>query len=359
MLDALRLLAVVLMLLAHTARITATKARPWWGEPSLDLEPLCQGLFLCLVGVSLAYSWDVARYRGAAPRRWLLARGRRAGELMALSVLFFLVERGPSWPHWLTSTGILAIIAAAMVLFAPLVLLRRPLAWSAVCTLALWAIALALDHRDLEILGLNAGNGPLLPTAVYAGVGLTGLLLVRRFGRRGFGALLLLGILGAGAVLWGAPGHSLHEALDSDWSRSHHTIELWGRSHGLANAWAMLRGQELRILRARFFNPRPHLVPLVSAMVIALYLALHPARRWLARVGPWGLAIGRYALGVYVLHLGLVALPVLITGRMHALTETWQSNAWLLLSALACQGYASFRHWQALRRRRAREREAS
>ena len=147
---------------------------------------------------------------------------------------------------------------------------------------------------------------------------------------------------------------TLEAALDSDWSRSSHTFTIKGRSHGLANTWDMIRGHELRTMRLSFFNPRPRVIPLVAAIVVGLYLALHPARRLLARIAPWGLAIGRYALGVYVLHLVLVALPVVVTGRMKALTTPLQSNAWLLLSLALCQGYASLRYWRALQRRRAR-----
>ncbi len=352
MLDALRLWAVVLMMLAHTARITASNARPWWGEPSLILEPLCQGLFLALVGISLVYSWDVARFRGVAPTAWLLTRYRRAGELFLLSSLFFLVERGPSWPHFVTSTGILSLIAGAMAIFAPVVLLRRPMAWAAVTTVGLWSFAMVLDYRGYEILALNAGNGPLLPTAIHAGLGLVALLVWKRFGRRGAVGILVFAVCCAVAVLGSAP--SIEAALDSDWSRTSNSFEVRGRSHGLANAWAMIQGEELRITRLKFFNPRPRIIPLVAAVVAWLYLLVHPARRLLERIAPWGLAIGRYALGVYILHLVLVALPVVLSGRIHALTEPWQSNGWLLLSMAVAQGYASLRHHQHGRRRRAR-----
>jgi membrane protein implicated in regulation of membrane protease activity len=72
----------------------------------------------------------------------------------------------------------------------------------------------------------------------------------------------------------------------------------------------------------------------------------------LARLSSWGLAMGRHALGVYVLHLGLVALPVVVAGRMQAFTEPWQSNGYLLLTLMVCQAYAIVR---TARQRRHRE----
>ena len=349
--DALRLLAVVLMVCAHTARLTVPAARPWWGEPSLVLEPLCQALFLCLVGVSLALSWEAAEARGAGSWPWLRAQLRRAAELFGLSVLFFLLERGLSWPHLLLSTGILFIIAAAIVIFAPLVPRRGALALAVVVTLGLWSLAMALDHRQLWVLGLNAGNGPLLPTAIHAGFGLTAVLCWRRFGVRGALGVLVVAALAAAAVL-GSAG-SLQAALDSDWSRNSHRLVFRGTGHGLQNAWAMVQGEPLRNLRVSFFHPRPRMIPLVAAMVAGLYLLLVPARRLLVPVSTWGLAMGRYALGVYVLHLGLVALPVVVAGRMQAFSESWQSDGYLLLTLALCQVYAVIRTLQHRRRREA------
>ena len=348
-LDALRLLAVVLMVCAHTARLTATSARPWWGEPSLVLEPLCQALFVGLVGVSLALSWEAAQGRGGAAWPWLRAHLRRAGELMGLSVLFFLLERGPTWPHLLLSTGILFIIAAAIVIFAPIVPRRGALAWSAVLTFGLWSVAMVMDHREIWVLGFNAGNGPLLPTAIHAGFGLTAVLCWRRFGWKGAAGVLAVAALAAAAVL-GVAG-SFVAALDSDWGRTSHILTFRGSGHGLQNAWAMIQGEDLRNMRASFFNPKPRMIPIVAAMVAWLYLLLALARPLLARVSTWGLAMGRYALGVYVLHLVLVALPVVVAGRMQAFREPWQSSGYLLLTLALCQAYAMARTLQHRRRR--------
>jgi hypothetical protein len=347
--DALRLLAVVLMIFAHTARLTVPSARPWWAELGLLLEPLCQALFVGLVGVSLALSWRAAQARGLAEGAWLRAQLRRAAELLGLSVLFFLLERGPSWPHLLLSTGILFIIAGGIALYAPIVPRRGALAWSALITAGLWGIALLLDHREAYLLGLNAGNGPLLPTAIHTGLGLTALLCWRRFGPRGAVAVALVGAVGAAVVLWAAG--SFQAAFDSDWARNSHKLWFEGRGHGLQNAWDMIRGEPLERARASFFNPKPRMIPLPAAMAVGLALLLVPLRRWLARGSTWTLAIGRYALGVYVLHLVLVALPVVLAGRMQAFREAWQSTAYLLFTLALCQGYALFR----TRRHRARE----
>ena len=93
----------------------------------------------------------------------------------------------------------------------------------------------------------------------------------------------------------------------------------------------------------RFYNPRAHIVPMVAGCVAFLYLLLSLARPLLDRVSRLGLAIGRFSLGAYVLHLGLVALPVLVAGRRYALRSGWAATGWLLLVIFGCQLYALFR----------------
>jgi hypothetical protein len=340
-LDALRLLAIALMACSHTARLVPASQRPFWGEPTLLLEPLTQALFLALVGASLLHSQEGAAARGVSGLRWLGGRLGRAGWLMVLSVVFFVVELGPTWPHLLLSTGILGIITAAMVLFAPALLLPRAGLWVGGLTLALGALALWLDAHQRWFFALNAGNGPLLPTALYAGLGLTAALALRRWPR---GAAVVFGavaLVGAGVVLALAP--SLHDSLDSDWSRSDHTLHLTGRSHGLQNTWDLLRGLPLKPRTVTFFNPRARIVPLVWGLVSALYAGFVLARPLLARAPRWLLAMGRHSLGVYVLHLGLVALPIAVRGAMQPFRQGWQATGWLLAMLAACHLYALLR----------------
>ncbi|MFH1463009.1 MAG: heparan-alpha-glucosaminide N-acetyltransferase domain-containing protein [Pseudomonadota bacterium] len=340
-LDALRMLAIALMACSHSARLVPSAQRPFWGEPTLLLEPLTQALFLALVGASLLHSLEGARARGLSGPRWLGGRLRRVAWLAGLSTLFFIVELGPTWPHLLLSTGILTLIAASMALYAPLLLLPRPGLWVGAATLGLWALALTLDDQGRWVLALNGGNGPLLPSAVYAGLGLCAALVLRRWPRGGAVVLGVVALVGAGVVLALAP--SFVGALDSDWSRSDHTLHLMGRSHGLGNTWDLLRGVPLERRTATFFNPRAHIVPLVWGLVSALYALAALARPLLARAPRWLLAMGRHSLGVYVLHLGLVALPIAALGTMHPFHRGWQGSGWLLAMLAACWIYALLR----------------
>ena len=58
--------------------------RPSYMELSLDVEPLCQSLFMTMVGVSLLYSLQITK----KPDLWRGKQLRRAGELYCIGFVF-------------------------------------------------------------------------------------------------------------------------------------------------------------------------------------------------------------------------------------------------------------------------------
>jgi uncharacterized membrane protein len=115
--DALRGLAVALMVVNHTAR--------WWLDPGLDGREalvyvtmvLAGPTFLLLVGFSLALAWHAARARADRPARVAVTNLRRATTIVLSGVLLNLVvfPDDPLGARVLHSIG-LAIVAATAVL---------------------------------------------------------------------------------------------------------------------------------------------------------------------------------------------------------------------------------------------------
>lgn len=347
----MRSLAILLMAMSHVARLVSEPALPAWGPVSLLVEPYTQALFLGLVGASLVHSRQGARRRGASGWNWSQGRLKRMAQLFFLSVLLFALERGPQWPEGLFATGILALIASAIAIFTATVAARRPLAVTGGVTVLLCVLAGVLDAAGVEVLAVNAGNGPLLPTALYCGLGATAVLAWGRFGSRagrvllGLGALCVAGSLGA-VALWFPGKNPVVTLLTEPLGRTLHTLHLDGRGNGVEITLDWLRGAPLRPKRVRYFNPRPTVVPLVFGAVVWTYVLLAPLRRVWHRSGHRLLSIGRYSLGTYLFHLVLVAIPVLATGSREPLTTPAAAWGYLGFVVLLCYGFAHVRIWQ-------------
>jgi hypothetical protein len=347
-LDAMRTLAILLMAMSHVTRLVPAELRPGWGPWSLLVEPYTQALFLGLVGASLVHSRQSSVRRGQTGWAWSRSRLGRMGQLYLLSVVVFWLERGPQWPHGLTSTGILALIAGAIAIFTATVAAPRALLVTAGVTAGLGALAAALDLMGAQVLALNAGNGPLLPTALYAGLGATAVLAWSRWGRPAAAALLVVGAACVVGSLWLAP---FSDILTEPLGRTLHTLELRGRGNGFTITRDLLTGAELRPRRPSYFNPRPTVVPLVFGMVVLTYVALAPLRPLWQRVARHALSIGRYSLGTYLFHLLLVAIPVLVRGTSRPLDSTAAAWGYYAFVVAACYGFAHLRMWQDARTR--------
>ena len=349
-LDAMRSLAILLMAMSHVARLVEDDARPLWGALSLLVEPYTQALFLGLVGASLVHSRQAAVRRGDPAGAWAGARLKRMLQLFLLSGGVFFLERGPQWPHGLLSTGILALIASAIAIFTGTVAARRPLWTTGLVTAALCTLAGVLDATGTTVLAVNAGNGPLLPTALYCGLGATAVLAWSRWGRPAALALVLLGAACIGGSLWVAPFEDL---MTAPLGRTSHTLVFQGRGDGLRITRDLLEGTPLRPRKASYFNPRPTLVPLVFGMVVLTYVVLAPMRALWDRIARHALAIGRYSLGSYLFHLLLIAIPVLVAGKRPLDTPAlaWGYYAFVVIG---CYAYAHVRMWQDGRKRAAR-----
>jgi uncharacterized membrane protein len=169
-LDAVRTLAIVAMMAAHTSRMMEAEVRPAWSTGILLLEPIIPSLFLLLVGISLTFSLENFRKKFPAenPWAWYARQARRAAALWAISTLFYLLELGPRFPDFVTASGILATIAYAILGVGALLLLPRK-EWALGGALAAGLIAfIALDLTGRKVFAINAGNAPFLPLWLFA-----------------------------------------------------------------------------------------------------------------------------------------------------------------------------------------------
>lgn len=352
-LDAMRTLAVILMAASHVTRIVLGSVRGWWCAPALLLDPLTQGLFMGLVGASLAWSWSNAQRKGTQRAPWLRARARRALEIYLIGVLLFLFDKGTQFPWLFIAPGILADIALAIVVYSVLASSRRPVLWTLLSTLCAYGVMGWLEWPGLgvSLAAVNAGNAPLLPNVALTGFGLlAGLGLVRQ-DRRLLGGLAILGLGGAAAML---SQHSFTQLLGDEFGRTFSSVTYLGGHDGLSNTWAMLSGGTLVPDKVEYFTPSLASQPLVLGLLVALYLAFRVLRPVLERLSETVLLLGRYSLGAYVFHLALVGLPVVIIGRAKPLRSAVAGNGAMALVLVAIFGYAVVREWQTRRRRRRR-----
>jgi uncharacterized membrane protein len=332
-LDALRLLAVLLMVASHTTRLIAWDQRREWSRFSLLIEPFTASLFLMLVGASLVLSWRAASAKGRVA--WFRKQALRAAGLWAISCLFYVLEEGFRPPDFLTMSGILATIAYVSLLGMVMAASPRPaLAFSIAAAIGMGA-QVWLDQAGRQIFAVNAGNSPLLPLFPLACLGALGALSLER------GRVFRIGVAVAGVVLFAA--------LTARYGFAAIFSEPLGRSETARVLEWMDHGRLLR-KEIPYYNLRPILIPMIVSMAVLIYAAFASARPLLERGQGILLAMGRRSLDVYILHLAILAIFV-VEGGKRPLQKTWQGDAVVLGAIGICWLWALGRDAWAARRR--------
>ena len=313
--------------------------RPEWMQFSLDIEPLCQALFMSMVGISLLYSLQITK----KPELWSKRQIRRAGELYAIGLIFFVFQYGLQWPWMFIGHGILLSISSAILLCIPLV--RRPTI-TYVAMGALWGAALLLNIYDVKIGFINAGNGPFLPHVLLSVFGLIagGVLLSTQNKTK----ILFIGtmLLCASISLYTLDFMQFFEYPDP-------ISEPYGRrdfaatyqssgSNGIEQIWALLQGTSLKPSVKEYYNYTATSVPLLMAMCTSIYVVFRCLGGLTEKLSPLWL-VGRHSLGVYILHLLLIALTTVIFGQMRPFHSEMEVQLCFLVVVLICYGYARFK----------------
>jgi len=393
--DFLRGLAIVLMVLVHTARgVLGQMYRV--SEPGPDfglverlavsvqsflftIEPYISSLFLSLVGFSM-----VLVSKGLRPdqvARWRLRRLRTAAMLALLSWGIFWIHGGIQWPYPFLSAEILYTIAIGIVACvgllpgadAPqklpnslLAARRLRIVGLALCFAAACALTGIAEHSPGSGLALLAqGPGAHLPNLAFVFLGallgsahMSGSKLLRV-------GLPLLGV--AVLVLYhaaivprlqderrtaGLSSGVLQSAFNTPTGRTSVARKFvtgggYGSVYDLqrvaAAAGVIEEAPRPKTVTRYFWNKKLVLVPYLAGLMLISF-GLSWWRIWArapafpSRLGRPVLMMGRHALLLYVLHLALVALAVVVFGRSSLSPAAAAATAVAILCAcvLAC-----------------------
>ncbi len=345
-LDALRTLAIVLMVMSHLTRLVARRSWLLWNELSMLVEPLTQALFLFLVGASVVYSYRSA-IAGGRGGWWRSRMLRRAAGLWLLGLGIYLAETGWQWPHTLTNPGVLSTIGIGLALSA--VLASRP---ALACAISLGAVGLfvGLEWGGVHVAPLNAASSPWFPDLLELACGAAFAVLLLDGSSSWKRALALVAVLGFGlALLW----RPYEDWFSEGWGRVYTSFRLPGAANGVDQMLAWVSGEELPLRGYRYFNPSAVAFPFLVLHIVALYVLMRPLWRVLdGRVGRAVLSIGRRALGAYVLHIVLLGVPTVLMGH-RARMDTGEAALALAALLAACYTWALGREAWSRRRRRA------
>lgn len=320
-LDALRTLAVLGMMATHTTRLIPLRER-WdiqlW---AMRLEPIIPALFLALAGASFMVSQARAEMKpdfsgSGHARRHLL----RALMLWGISMVFYLADEGWRWPDALLAPGILATIGGAMAVLTAAMALPKPARpWGlALALLGGVALYVICDLSNVKMVWLTSGNSPVLPLWLFAcgGALYAGLTLgYPRVRKSDVGWVLFA--LGLALFGWLVFRYGLEPLFSKPLGRS-----------DAARIFTEWRDGAEKTITIGYYNLRP----ILSAAVLGLVLALHQALRGslnlvsneklgqslgsiFTRTITWFCALGRHSLGVYILHLALLAILVVTGGK--------------------------------------------
>ena len=321
-LDLYRALVVLMMFVVHTRRLQPPSAGPlerglaffMWAEPFIAAS------FLFIAGVALAL---------AAEKAGFLAKAlRRVPVLYALAVLLFVPQYGVDLPDLLASPGILSAIALALALVAGALASPAPNATLCALGLVVLGVTAFLDRSGATVSGLNAGPGGAFPLIAFTALGALVTRAERRTGARAFGFGLALAVPLFVAAL----------ALGGSWVTERVSFY---RAHSGQLALLSL-GTDAPRAAMRFWNHSAvGAVGLAAPLLGSLALALWAGRKLAGSraLAPF-LVLGRHALAVYVVHLGLLGVldlaglaprsPVATWGTVAAIAVTCWCVAWVL-----------------------------
>jgi len=332
-LDALRTLAILGMMATHTTRLIPIRARWEINRLGLLLEPIIPCLFLALVGASLVLVWEKLRVKEEySAQKWVGKQCKRAAGLWLIGVIFYCCENGFVLPDVFAAPGILGTIAYAIILLACLLSLPGHVYAIAAC-LALGLAAYGyLDHRGLSVFLLNQGNSPVFPILLFALAGAlyarAGLAVKDRWPRY---ASFILWLAATGLLLAMVNRFGL-EALFS---------KPFGRSDA-GRVFTLTENGVTRTITHGYYNLHPVLSVAVSLAIVSLHQFFSLISRFIRPVSFGLLALGRHSLGVYILHLSLLAVAVVTLGK-RAFPEAWLGAVVYFGLILICQAFALWR----------------
>jgi uncharacterized membrane protein len=333
-LDATRTVAIVLMIACHVSRLISKKIRPDWMEFCMLIEPLCQGLFLAMVGVSLTYSKHLFQQKNRSG--WKRKQFKRGLELYGIALLFFFSQHGWQWPYLFINSGILMTIALSIVMWT--ILLSRSIPFWGLLTigLTLFGIDHLLEAVEFQSAFINSGAGPFFTHCVLSSYGvIAGALLIKGNSKQ-LSFLVITMILFAGISL---SQHTFTELFSYPFGRKDFSLVYFKASSGPEQLWKIASGIELKRTTKFYYNYRVGLAPMLMAMCTGVYLFFRILRPITSLLSPLWL-IGKHSLGIYILHLIIIALITIIVGKVRYFTTPMGINGCFFCITLVCYIYA-------------------
>ena len=311
--------------------------RPSWQQFCLDIEPLCQGLFLSMVGVSLVYSMRIAKKKGEPS--WGGRQFRRAIELYIIGMVFFLFQFGWQWPWTFIGNGILLTISMSILFWLPLVRKDIGLYISLAILGILTALNFYLDYNEYHFAFVNGGNGPIFSHILLSSFGVVCAYILLD-GTKVIKSIFLL--IMVGCIVFSLNQESFMMLFDYPFGRQDYQVMYQQAGNGPEQIWKLITGGELIEKEKEYYNYRPGLAPMLMALCTGIYLIfklLGPITQKLKHV--W--LVGKHSLGVYILHLILIALTTVIFGSQKPFETKWEVNTSFVIITLLCYGYAFYK----------------
>lgn len=337
-----RALAMLLMMMAHSARIQtdmgALYNQPslahFWDWPLLStllIEPIISAMFLFIAGFSLVLSQQKQKKNNST---WLWRLGNRMLTLYAISVIFYVADRGFQLPDLLISSGVLGVIALGLFTAGAALCTKRATPTLLAMAFATLGLALILEQSKSNVVGLNAGAGGMIPLISLAYLGsLCGLVWLRW---RNNGLLIVLAvasILSIFALQEPAPWISYPTSKIAIYEGDRVTavfnsiLDLFGLYHGVK--------QEAEV---RYWNHSwIFVVRCLPLLVLGMLISLNSLKTIKQPILIFANWMGTQALNFYVLHLLLLAAVEVLGAHTH---HGWQTlflvcavlatSAWLL-----------------------------
>lgn len=292
--DALRGLAIILMFITHGGRLYNGKHDDGILNQILNffssIEPFTSSLFLFLVGVGLFLSHQNTKLSYG---QWLKKTLVKAGQLYLIGVIFFFMEYGPQFPEMLLSPNILSVIAFSIIavslsLSYPILLLGTGLSIATISYM----------FEGAATPGINTGPGGAFPLMLFTFLG----YLTYQFSQTKNS--LYTWLLATGIISWFYPFSPLEH-----WTYTYPSIYDYFVTGQTALDFFQNGGFIDGYSKTGFWS---HSVISVLRLLIPLSLCLWVCMKSnefinSSKIGQNLALLGRHALGLYILHLIIIA----------------------------------------------------
>jgi hypothetical protein len=293
--DVFRGLSIILMFITHGGRLYKDSGDPSGLGSLLNffflIEPFTSASFLFLVGVGINLSYQNTKL---SYRDWLNRNMIKAGQLYLIGLLFFFIEYGFQWPEMLLGSNILSVIALSIVGLSLSV--SSPLR---MVSLSILISLITLFCEGTAVTGVNTGPGGAFPLMLFSFLGYLSYQLIKTHNK------LIWGLLGIGLIIWFFPFSPLEYWTQTYPSIYNHFVTGqtgldYLQSMGVVNGYTKVGFWNHTFISVfRLFVPLTLILGLL--VILSNFLKNYFPAHVLAR-------LGRHALGLYLLHLSIIAV---------------------------------------------------